>query len=273
MGKLNIIETGNRFGCMNTGRMPKDLSKEEKQEQFRKNREAVGKEYNFDWHKMFMADQNHKTGTFFQLTKDYVEANPNGWTDIDEDILIITRDVPGVVAGHPVADCPVIVMNDSKQGITAVCHCSAELIDKKMPMMMADALQQAYKTRDEDIQTYVSSCAGPDWTYKNVPSWANDLAMWNETNGLILDSNYEVNAEGNFVPKFHINLRNIIKCQLRERNISLEKAKFNIDDTISNPNYYSNCAASIYGLNQPEKDGRNFVGAFYQDEKVMKKTL
>ena len=32
----------------------------EKQELFRKKREAVGKEYNFDWHKMFMTDQKHK---------------------------------------------------------------------------------------------------------------------------------------------------------------------------------------------------------------------
>lgn len=279
MKQLNIIETGNKFGTMNTGSIKlsniteKDkemimninnlktlegyeLTRNDKSAIFKEHRRAVGEKYGFDWHKMFMADQVHKSGTYFVLDKEYVEANPNGWTDIPEDILIIKEDVPGVVAGHPVADCPVVMMQDVKKGVTAIAHCSAELIDKKMPMMVADALLDAYESCDEDIVTYISASAGSDWTYNKYPNWATDTEMWKsgieEENGI-----------------FHINLKNVIRKQLKERNISLDNTTFNMSDTIHDVNYYSNSASSPYGLNKPEKAGRNFTGAFYQDEKII----
>ena len=250
---LKIIETGNKFGTMNTGTMPKELTKEEKRARFMEHRMACGEEYGFDGHKMFMADQKDKTGTYFKITEDYVEANPNGWTDINEDILIVTDKVPGVVIGHPVADCPVVIMQDVKQNVCAIAHCSAELVDKKMPMMVADALLDAYESCDEDIITYVSACAGPSWTYNTYPNWATDKKMWEK--GIEEDEN----------GIFHINLRKVIKEQLKARNMS--RVSFNMDDTITNPNYYSNSAASPYGLNDPSKFGRNFAGAFYKVKK------
>ena len=54
----------------------------------------------------------HFCSAFFEIDRDYVEANPNGWTDIDEDILVVTKKTPGVVIGHPVADCPVVMTAD-----------------------------------------------------------------------------------------------------------------------------------------------------------------
>lgn len=250
---LKIVETGNKYGTMNTGTMPKDLSREEKAELFMEHRMAAGNGYGFDGHKMFMADQVDKKGTYFEITEDYVEANPNGWTDINEDILIITDKVPGVVIGHPVADCPVIMMQDVKNNVCAIGHCSAELIDKKMPMMIADALVDAYDSRDEDIVTYISACAGSSWTYNGMPNWATDENIWK--NAIVEDKN----------GIFRIDLRKAIKKQLDERNIL--KTTYNYDDTITNPNYYSNNAASPYGLNDKTKFGRNFAGAFYKVKK------
>ena len=278
MGR-KIIETGNRYGSMNTGTIKLsnmteqdkklimqinnlktlegyELKKTDKSAIFKEHRQQLGADYGFDWGKMFMADQIHKSGTYFTIDKEYVETNPNGWTDIPEDILMIKKETPGIVIGHPVADCPVIIMTDIKQGITAIAHCSAELIDKKMPMMIADALLDAYQTKDENIFTYVSSCAGSDWTYDKYPNWATDQKMW--------ESGIEKDKNG----IFHINLRNIIDNQLRERKIETGKIKYNEVDTIYDPNYYSNCASSSYGLNQPEKYGRNFVGAYYEESKV-----
>ena len=49
---------------------------------------------------------------------------------------------------------------------------------------------------------------------------------------------------------------------------NISNIQFNMDDTITNPNYYSNCAASPYGLNDPTKYGRNFSGAFYKVKKM-----
>lgn len=247
---LNYVETGNKFGTMNTGTMPKELSKEEKTIKLMEHRIAAGKEFGFDGRKMFMADQKDKRGTYFNITKEYVEANPNGWTDINEDILIITDKVRGVVIGHPVADCPVVIMHDIKQKVCAIAHCSAELIDKKMPMMVADALVEAYGSKDEDIHAYISACAGPDWTYDKYPSWATDKKMWEK--GIEVDDN----------GIFRINLRKVIDMQLKARK--LYDIYYNKKDTITDPEFYSNSAASPYGLNDQSKYGRNFAGAFYK---------
>lgn len=251
---IKIVETGNKFGTMNTSTMSKELTKEEKNAIFMEHRMAVGEEYGFDGRKMFMADQLDKVGTYFEITQDYVNANPNGWTDIREDILIATDKVPGVVIGHPVADCPVVIMHDVKKNVCAIAHCSAELIDKKIPMMIADALLHTYESCDEDIITYVSACAGTSWTYDSYPSFAKDIDVWKNC----------IEEEKGI---FRINLRKAVNRQLNERNISNGNIKYNMDDTITNPHYYSNNAASPYGLNDQSKYGRNFAGAFYKVKK------
>lgn len=293
MRNLKVFDLGNKFGTMNGGtirlsniteadkKMLMEMhnlssleadykfTKEDKSAIHMNHRIAAGEEYGFDSLKMFMPDQNHKKGTYHVLDKEYVEANPKGWTDIPEDILITTEDAPGVVACYPIADCPVIVMKDAKNGVTAVAHCSAELIDKKLPMLMADALLDYKETKDEDIYVYVSSCAGPDWTYEGIPAWLNDWKMWSSTHAVELEKENLV-KDGVVTPKMRINLRNAIKQQFIDRNISLENVQFSDIDTITNPNYYSNCASSAYGLNQPEKFGRNLTGAFYVDEEYQK---
>lgn len=273
--KLNLIDSKNIYGTMNCGTIKlsnltnadkmilaknhntsleeitnHEITKEDKNCIFNAHRMALGETMGFDWHKMFMADQKTKDGSYFEITSEYVEANPNGWSDIDEDILIITNKVPGVAIGHPVADCPVIVMEDKSKGVTAMAHCSAELIDKKMPMMIADALNKAYDSKDEDIIAYVSACAGDNWTYDKYPSWATDRNIWEK--GLIEDKN----------GIFHINLKKAIQQEMNERNIN--HVIYNDNDTITNPSYYSNSAASPYGLNDQSKYGRNFCGAFYK---------
>lgn len=197
--KLKYLDSKNIFGTMNSGTInlrnitdddklmlmykndlkPSELeeyqlTKSDKNMIFANHRRAFAEANSFDWHKMFMADQVNKNGSYFEITREYVEKNPNGWTDIPEDILIITDEVPGVAIGHPVADCPVIIMEDVKNKVTAIAHCSAELIDKRMPMMIADALNSAYNTKDEDLKVRVSSCAGPTWTYDRWPGFAND---------------------------------------------------------------------------------------------------
>lgn len=251
MSTVKIIETGKKFGNMNTQKAfyPEGLSRDEIKEIFMKNREAVGEHFGFDGHKMFMADQNHKRGTYFEISRDYVEANPNGWTDIPEDILIVTDKVPGVAIGHPVADCPVIMLSDVAQGVTAIAHCSAELIDKRMPMMIADALVDAYSSKDEDIIAYVGACAGSEWTYDRFPAWARDQKMWEK--GIYMGDD----------GLFHIDMKKVIASQMRERNIG--NVSYSSYNTITDPNFYSNSIARI----DPEKAGRQFSGAFYPEEK------
>ena len=274
---INIVESRNDFGTMNTGTVRfsnltdsdkkmlcdkynlslfdlenYDLTKDRKSI-FNKHRDDFGKAMGFDGKKMFMADQKDKIGTVVEINKDYVEANPDGWTDIDEDILAVTKDTPGVVIGHPVADCPVVMMTDKRKGVSVIGHCDAKLIDKKLPGMIAEVLLVAYESKADDIYTYISACAGESWTYDCFPNWAKDEKMWDKCIVYGDDNN------------FHINLKPAIMMQLIERGLKKQNIVFNMDDTITNPSYYSNSASNVNGLNKEEKFGRNFAGVFYDD--------
>lgn len=261
MRKARVFESGTMYGNMNTQARfyPEGMSADERAKDFLERRKQMGEYFGFDGAKMFMADQVHKNGSYFEITEDYVRENPTGWSDIPEDILIVTDKVPGVVIGHAVADCPVVMMEDPVKGVSAVAHCSAEMIDKKLPMMLADALVEAYGSKDSDIITYVSACAGDNWTYDSFPKWATDTKMWE-------DGIYEEDGI------FHIDMRKVIRKQLEERQIDLGKTLFNMDDTITCRHYYSNSASSPYGLNDSSKSGRHFAGMFYPDTKQLVKS-
>lgn len=270
---LKIIDVGNQFGTMNTSSISlsnlsgldkfylyavfgvfvdhdSKLNSEIRQIIFERHRRAMADHYGFDASKIFIADQKNKDGSSFEITREFVEANPDGlMTSIPEDILITTDKVPGVVIGHPIADCPVVMAADLRKGAVAIAHCSAELIDKKMPMMVVDALQRAYDSKDDDIVAYISACAGSDWSYDTYPRWATDRKLWD---GAIIEEN----------GVFKIDMRKVIENELLERNI--HTMEFNMDNTRTNPNYYSNSMASPNGGNDPTKSGRNFAGVFFK---------
>lgn len=273
MYKVTCVSSKNLFGTMNSGTVrlsnltesdrklimqrhnltsldgftDSDITREDKSIIFRNHRDEFGKANGFDGSKMFMADQMDKSGSYFEITPEYVEANPNGWTDIREDILIVTNKVPGVVVGHPVADCPVVMMADQKRGVAAVGHCSAELIDKKLPIMISKALKE-YGSATEDIQVLVSACAGRNWTYDCYPRWALDDEVWKDC---IIDEN----------GIFKIDLRRAIKKQLDNEGIG--NITFNMNDTITNDLYYSNSEAR----NKTYKYGRQFEGLYFSKKK------
>ena len=171
MKELTVIDSKNTYGNMNSNKkfFPADMTPEERQQLLLQRRLAFGQKEGFDGHKMFVADQldsskylkgqSSKIGTHFLLTEEYAAANPNGWSDIPEDILIITDQAPGIVAGHPVADCPVVMITDFQKGFTAIGHCDASLIDEKLPMMIADALVEVCASRDEDLSAIIGPCA------------------------------------------------------------------------------------------------------------------
>lgn len=246
---LQIFETGNKYGNMNTAKAfyPDCYNAFDRKGVFLKRRMMVGEEYGFDGHKMYVANQKAKTGTYFELDRDFVEANPDGWeVDIDEDILIVNENVPKVVIGHPVADCPVVMAYDAKNKAVAIAHCSAELVDKLMPISVIDALSKKYNSKDEDIITYISACAGESWTYDRYPSWAQNERVWENA---IKESEDKL---------YHINLKLAVLRQLRERNI--ENIIMQDIDTITDDNFYSNSASRTY----EKKKGRHFAGAFFR---------
>lgn len=233
------------------------LTPSDKRDVFQAHREKLGDSFGFDWHKMFMADQENKDGSFFEITQDYVDAFPNGWSDIPEDILIVTDKVPGVVIGHPVADCPVVMMCDLKKGAVAVGHCSAEMINKHLPVHIFDALRESFDARAEDIVAYVGACAGKDWTYDCYPKWATDESVWD---GAIFEKD----------GLYYIDLSIALDQQLSSCGISA--VTYNPNNTRTCPMYYSN---SMF-LTHPQKYGRHFEGVFFdmpKDKKRKQKTI
>lgn len=252
---LRIFDDGNRFGNMNTQPkfFPSNMTKEERKEAFLAHRSLASEVYGFEFdpYKFYMPSQN-KEGKAVELTKEMVEAYQDGWDlDIPADILVVTDKTPGVVVGFPVADCPVVIASDLKNGITATAHCSAEMIDNYLPKMTIEALQENYNSKLEDIFVYIGAHAGPNWTYDRYPSWAKE-SFWEET-GAIKEEN----------GLYKINLRKALLYQLHKEDY--ESFIVNDDDTITNPNYYSNSAA----VHNPTKAGRHFEGAYYAKVKTL----
>ena len=248
-GNIGIVETGIAYGNMNTASrfFPEGMSREDRERLFMERRLKAGEDFGFDGRKFFMADQKDKRGTWFEIDRDYVEANPNGWSDIKEDILVVTDKVPRVVIGHPIADCPVVMAFDREKKVAAIGHCSADLVDIKMPMLVVDALYNSYRSKDEDISAYVSMCAGLSWTYDKYPKWAKNEKIWEDA--ITLESDW----------KYHIDLNKVVLKQLQDRNIS--DIEMSTIDTIADPRYYSNSAERN---GDSSKAGRNFAGTFYR---------
>lgn len=247
-----VIETGNIIGNMNTAKSfyPEGCTEEDRKRIFLARRLFLGDKFDFDGYKMFMADQTDNKGSYLELTKDYVEANPCGWTDIKEDILIIAENLQGVVAGHPVADCPVVMASDNRNQVIAIGHCSADRVDRYLPVAVIDALSSSHNSKDEDISVYISAGAGTSWTYDKFPAWAKDEKVWKDC---IVEDNSGL---------FHIDLKKAIITELQERNIS--NIIDNSIDTITDSRFYSNSAAR----KDDNKAGRNFAGAFYPFTKI-----
>lgn len=246
---LRIMETGNRFGIMTTKKTyyPEEFDKEDREKAFLQARMEASKHYNkdFDPYKFYMPTQDGK-GKAVTLTKEMIEASWDGWNlDIQADILLVTDKTPGVVVGYPVADCPVIIASDLKQGVTATAHCGAEMIDQYLPKLTVESLQSKYDSKLDDISIYVGAHAGTNWTYDRWPVWAND-SFWAKA---------ITKKDG----MYKINLKKAILRQLNPRKF--DSFYMNDDNTLTNPNYYSN---SAFKNGAEEKKGLNFTGAYYK---------
>lgn len=254
LGDVRILDVGNKFGTMNTAASfyPMKMSLEKRQASFLKKRKKLAKENDYDYKKFFMASQTLKDGSYCVLTDELISRYDDGWLlDIPEDILIITRNTPGVVVGHPIADCPVIIMNDKSRGVTAVGHCSAEMVDNLLPINIFLALEKEFGTTRSDVKVYVSSCISDKWEYDSFPSFAKNKEVWlgaiSEVHTMDKDTYY------------NIDIRKAIFKQLLSIGIKPKDIYWNMDDTLTDTNYYSNSGARI----DPKKKGRNFAGAYY----------
>lgn len=245
-----IVDSTRRYGCMTTVEAfyEKGISETERKAIFLERRRNLSNSYDigFDPKKFYMPSQT-KDGSAIELTEEMIEACEDGWNlSIKSDILVVTHKTPGAVAGYPVADCPVLVATDLKNGITATAYCGAEMTDMELPRKTIEMMENKYNSKKADIAIYIGSHAGPNWTYDSIPKWAKK-DFWKE---------YEIikQVADN---EYRIDLRKALLLQL-------EPAEFdsfivNNEDTITNKNYYSNSAQG----KDPSKAGRQFTDAYY----------
>ena len=254
LGDVRILDVGNKYGTMNTTARfyPMKMTLEDRQVSFLKKRMKLGQINDFYYKKFFMADQTTKDGSYCVLTPELIADKEDGWLrDIPEDILIITKDTPGVVIGHPIADCPVIIMNDKKHGATALGHCSAEMVDIGLPIHIFSALEKEFGTTSSDVKVYISSCISDKWEYDCYPKFATNKDVWT---GAIS----EVHTLDKGI-HYNIDIRKAVLKQLLSVGIRYSDMYWNMDDTLTDSNYYSNSGSRI----DPSKKGRNFAGAYY----------
>lgn len=267
----SIISDGN----MNTNKnfYPEGMTREEIKVDFTERRIKLGKQHGFDGLKILTPIQksrpnyvgktleeqqrlleNYKSkyqdGYYVRITQEMIAPYEDLYDlDIYSDILMIDDSIPGVALAYPVADCPVIIAEDTKNHVAAMAHCGGEYIDRDLPGQLIDSLYEELDSNPYDISVYIGPHAQEEsFTYDCHPKFIHNDSRWDgclrEENGLI-----------------HINMDRAIWMQLNQRGVSLENINSSKIDTITDSRFYSNNKARF----DKEKAGRFYTGCFYQD--------
>ncbi len=253
--KIKIFETGTKEGIMSRNKKfyPDDLTEEEIKKIFLETRIKLGKEYDFDGKKIFQALQKTETnnieyedGKYHVINNKDIDNDDLWYVEIPADILIITKEYPKIVVGNQMADCPVIIVEDRRLGVTALSHCGAPYINRGLPKQTVESLIKEYNSNIEDLYIYVGSCAKKEnFIYDRYPKWATNKEIWDNA---IIEKNNE----------YYIDMEQAINNQLKDLNI--KNITFSKHDTITDNIHYSH-SASFKG--NKEKFGQNFVGFYY----------
>ena len=254
--RIKIFETNKQDGilCRNKKFYDKDLCEDTIKQIFKETRRKLGLKNGFKGEKMFQANQKspdksdlYEDGKYVVLDDTFMQKEDYWYEDIKTDILVLEDKYKGIVVGHPMADCPIIIIEDRKKGVTALSHCGASYIDRYLPVDTIKALQNEYSSQLEDIYVYIGSCIKKDsYTYDCYPKWATNKDVWKEA----------ITKKNDI---YYIDLIKAITNQLN--NIGIKNIEISPYDTATNTRFYSNAAAS---KGKKEKFGQNFVGFFYK---------
>ena len=259
--QIIIIETNRNDGIMSrNSKFYGEKSKEEVEKIFLNTRLKIGEKYHLNGRKIVVPlqkmssnDIKYKNGKYAIVRSSDIKEEDYWNHHYKCDILILNSEEKGIIVGHMMADCPVLIAEDRNLGQTAMAHCGAAEIDRELPKDIIRALQKE-NSKLEDIYVYVGSCCKKEtYIYDTYPKWATN-ELWKK---------YIKKVENGY----SIDLNGIIKKQLKELGIThIRESKI---DTIIDENYYSHYA---YVHGQKEKYGQNFVG-FYYKERNRKKNL
>lgn len=253
--KIVIFESNKLDGKMskNPKFYNKEVSEKERYERFHKDRLNLGKKLGIDGNHIFRSRQkglskvNYPDGKYILIDDSYMTKEDYFYEDLPADILVISSKYPKVAIANPMADCPVLICEDRRKGYTALSHCGAAYIDRKLPIDTIKALFDCCNSDVEDIYVYIgSSIKKESYVYDSYPKWAKSKEVWD---------NYILKEENNY----YIDLVGAILKQLKD--IGIKHIQVSPINTATDPNYYSH-VEEVKG--KQTDGGQNLVGFYYK---------
>ncbi len=232
---------------------PDNYTEEDIEQEIKKSRIKLGEKYNFSGLKMFQVEQKMEDNDVYEddktviIDKKYLSGEDYFQEKIQADILIITNKYPEIVLCHRMADCPVLIAEDRKLGVSAIAHCGIYHINRGLPKALINSLIKLFHSKPQDIYLYIGSHIKKDsYIYDTYPHKASNKEIWE-------------NAIEEDQGKYKIDLEKAITNQLRE--FPLAKIMISPIDTAKDDRYASHYEA-VKGNN--EKKGQNIVGFYYK---------
>ena len=251
--KIRIIESTMEDGVFSSNKkFNPDLSEEQREKKLKEVRINFGNKNNFNGLHMIKTTQKGPTNNYeyedglYYVIKEYPNKEDYLEDIIVADVVLIEEKLKGIVVGHVMADCPIVIAEDRKKGVTGMAHCGGTYVNREVPKNIIEALQKEYNSSPEDIYVYIGSNAKKEsYIYDRWPVWATNK-VWN---------NHIEEKEGNY----HIDLDGAITEQLEKLGIkNIEISKY---DTVKDKIHYSH-SASYHG--NKDKFGQNYVGFLYE---------
>lgn len=231
-----------------------NLTQEEINKIFLETRLKFAKKYNLNGLHIFQALQktplnklNYPDGKYIVISEENMTKDDYWSEELPADILIISNKYKNIIVGNQMSDCPILIAEDRKLGVTALAHCGASYINRNLPIQTIMALENEYHSNLNDIYVYIGSCIKTEsYVYDSYPSWATNKEVWKDC----------IKKEQSI---YKIDLVKAIKKQLK--SIGISHTKVSKIDTFKDKNYYSHLA-EYNGIK--EKSGQNFVGFYYK---------
>ena len=254
--QIEIFETGIKDGIMSKNKKfyKENLTQEEINKIFLETRLKFAKKYNLNGLHIFQALQktqlnklNYPDGQYIVISEENMTKEDYWSEELPADILIISNKYKNIIVGNQMSDCPILIAEDRRLGVTALAHCGASYINRNLPIQTIMALENEYHSNLNDIYVYIGSCIKTEsYVYDSYPSWATNKEVWKDC----------IKKEQSL---YKIDLVKAIKKQLK--SIGISHIKVSKIDTFKDKNYYSHLA-EYNGIK--EKSGQNFVGFYYK---------
>lgn len=125
-------------------------------------------------------NSKYADGHFVRITQEMIDRYTDLYDlDIYSDILMIVKELPGIALAYPVADCPVLFVEDTKNQVAAMAHCGGEYIDRELPAQVVEAVRKETDAKREDLNVFVGPHAQKEsFIYDKTPVWVRHFNIW-----------------------------------------------------------------------------------------------